>query len=49
MTFLEDTWRQFIEYINLAGTGEIARREGWLDSKVSQVKSSIARKLGRYL
>jgi hypothetical protein len=30
-------------------TGTIASREGWADSKVSQLKSSIARKMKRYL
>ena len=33
----------------ITSTGEIARREGWVDSKVSQLKKSIARKMKRYL
>lgn len=33
----------------ITSTGEIARREGWADSKVSQLKASIARKMKKYL
>jgi RNA polymerase sigma factor (sigma-70 family) len=53
---LTPTEMQVFEYLTgyggkpkLTSTGEIARRLGWSDSKVSQVKNSISQKIRKYL